>query len=258
MTRIQRETVADKGAAILRDRILSGTLRPGTAVTEDAVAEDLGISRATVRQTLNTLMLEGLLTRHPATRVLQVTTLSSEEVRDIYRARRFLELGGVDAAAHASTEELAHITHAVEDLEKTVIDNDIAAFVQADFRCHATVVALLRSHHLSTTHTHLMAKLRLAIIQETASEHDNEEALAAGAGRRALTVHKEFARLLLSGKITQARANLAARLDQAEEDVASSAAAPGGRARKRDDPVRPFPDGEAALAEPVKGEDALH
>jgi len=62
----------------------------------------------------------------------------------------------------------------VEDLEKAVIDNDIAAFVQADFRCHATVVALLGSHHLSTTHTHLMAKLRLAIIQETASEQDRE------------------------------------------------------------------------------------
>ena len=254
MIRIQRETVADKGAAILRDRILSGILRPGTAVIEDAVAENLGISRATVRQTLNTLMLEGLLTRHPATRVLQVTTLSSEEVRDIYRARRFLELGGVDAAARASTAELARITRAVEDLEKAVIDNDIAAFVQADFRCHATVVALLGSHHLSTTHTHLMAKLRLAIIQETASEQDNEEHLASGAGRRALAVHKEFVRLLVSGKITQARANLAARLDQAEEDVASSASAPLGRARKRDGPVQPLPD---ALAQHVKGEGAL-
>src|SRR6266567_1835518 len=170
MTRIQRETVADKCAAILRDRILSGTVRPGTAVTEDAVAEDLGASRATIRQALNTLIFEGLLTRHPATRVLQVTTLRPEDVRDIYRARRFLELGGVDAAAHASPQELAAITDAVRDLEKTVADDDLPGLVQADFRCHAAVVALLGSHHLSAAHTHLMAKLRLVI---TASEQDN-------------------------------------------------------------------------------------
>jgi DNA-binding GntR family transcriptional regulator len=213
MTRIQRETVADKCAAILRDRILSGTARPGTAVTEDAVAEDLGTSRATVRQALNTLMLEGLLTRHPATRVLQVTTLSSEDVRDIYRARRFLELGGVDAAAHASTEELVRITDAVQDLEKAVAENDVDGFVQADFRCHAAVVALLRSHHLSAAHTQLMAKLRLVVTQSTELEQFEED----------LAGHNEFARLLVSGSIAQARENLAARLDKAEQEVASQA-----------------------------------
>ena len=71
MTIIHRETVADKSVAALRDRIIAGELRPGTAVTEEAIAEELGVSRATVRQALNTLMLEGLLTRHPTTRVLR-------------------------------------------------------------------------------------------------------------------------------------------------------------------------------------------
>jgi DNA-binding GntR family transcriptional regulator len=215
MTRIQRETVADKSAAVLRDRILSGTLRPGTAVTEDAVAVDLGVSRATVRQALNTLLLDGLLTRHPATRVLQVTTLSAEDVRDIYRARRFLELGGVDAAEHASTEELARITDAVHDLEKAVADNDVEGFVQADMRSHAEVVSLLGSRHLSAAHSDLMAKLRLVITQTTAIEDFIAD----------LAAHKEFARLLVSGSITRARAQLAARLDKAEDQVANQAAA---------------------------------
>jgi len=219
MTRIQRETVADKSAAVLRDRILGGTLRPGSAVTEDAVAEDLGVSRATIRQALNTLLLDGLLTRHPATRVLQVTTLSADDVRDIYRARRFLELGGVDAAAYASTEQLARITDTVADLEKAVADNDITGFVQADFRAHAEVVALLGSRHLAAAHAQLMAKLRLVIIQVTETEQDIEDDL---------TKHQEFARLLMSGAITEARAQLAARLDAAERSVASEAAQSAG------------------------------
>ena len=212
MTRIQRETVAEQSAAILRDRILSGTLSPGTPVTEEAVAEDLGASRATIRQALNTLMVDGLLTRHPTTRVLQVTTLSPEDVHDIYRARRFLELGGVEAAAHASREQLARITSAVDDLEKAALDNNVAAFVEADMRCHSEVVALMGSQHLTAAHNHLMAKLRLVI---TAAETRFE---------RGLAVHKEFARLLVSGAIKEARESLAARLDEAEQDVASQAA----------------------------------
>jgi len=211
MTRIQRETVAEKSAAILRDRILSGTLLPGSAVTEEAIGDELGASRATIRQALNTLMVDGLLTRHPTTRVLQVTTLSPEDVHDIYRARRFFELGGVDAAEHASPEQLQRITETVKDLEKAVVDKDVAAFVQADMRCHTEIVALLGSDHLIAAHAHLMAKLRLVI---TASETRFA---------RGLAVHKEFAQLLVSGSIQEARDNLAARLDEAEEDVAHQA-----------------------------------
>ncbi|MFJ9893503.1 GntR family transcriptional regulator [Streptomyces sp. NPDC091280] len=211
MTRIQRETVAEKSAAMLRDRILSGRLSPGTPVTEEAVAEDLGASRATIRQALNTLMLDGLLTRHPTTRVLQVTTLSPEDVHDIYRARRFLELGGVDAAAHASTQDLERITRAVDELENTVRSKDAPGFVHADMRCHTEVVALLGSQHLLAAHRHLMDKLRLVI---TATGTDLEAGLAE---------HKTFAHLLVTGAIAEARANLAARLDEAEQEVASQA-----------------------------------
>ncbi|WP_406635024.1 GntR family transcriptional regulator [Amycolatopsis sp. WGS_07] len=220
MGRIQRETVAEKSVAILRERILSGELSPGTPVTEDAVAEDLGASRATIRQALNTLLMDGLLTRHPATRVLQVTTLSPEDVRDIYRARRFLELGGVEAAAHASAEQLARITDAVRDLEKTVHDHDVTGFVQADIRCHVEVVELLGSRHLTSAHRHLMEKLRLVITATEQQEAQVRENL-----KERLAVHKEFAEQLVSGAVAQARANLAARLDDAEEVVAAEAAA---------------------------------
>ena len=216
MTRIQRETVADKSAAALRDRILDGTLRPGTAVTEDAVADDLGVSRATVRQALNTLMLEGILTRHPTTRVLQVTELSGDDVRDIYRARRFLELGGVDAAAHAPPEAMARLAGAVRELEKTVADNDALGFVKADFRCHAEIVALLGSAHLSAAHAQLMSKLRLAVTQLNVHKNGNQDDLV---------VHQEFLALLTDGDTTRARKNLAQRFDDAERDVLGHATA---------------------------------
>lgn len=217
MASIRRETVADQSTALLRSRILTGQVRPGTPLTEEAIAEELGVSRSTVRQALNTLMLEGLLTRHPTKRILQVTQLSYSDVQDIYRARRFLELGGVEAAAQAPPEAFARINEAVQDLEKAVISKDVASFVEVDARCHAEVVALLGSRHLSAAHAQLMSKLRLAITHwhVDTRQQSNEEDLA---------THKEFAALITSGAIDEARANLSARLDKAERDVLGVAA----------------------------------
>lgn len=215
MTEIRRETVADQSAGMLRSRILSGDLRPGTAVTEEAFADQLGVSRATVRQALNTLMLEGLLTRQSTRRVLQVTKLSPSDVEDIYRARRFLELGGVDAAAHASPAQLERLNDAVREVEEAINNNDVEGFVQADRRCHGEVVALLGSHHLSAAHAQLMAKLRLVITQVNTQKPEYEEDLKR---------HQEFAALLTSGAIAEARANLAGRLDAAEKLISDIAA----------------------------------
>ena len=58
----------------------------------DAMAHELSIWRATVRQVLNTLVNEELLVRNPATRVLEVTSLDANDISEIYRARKVLEL----------------------------------------------------------------------------------------------------------------------------------------------------------------------
>jgi hypothetical protein len=64
-----------------------------------------------------------------------------------------------------------------------------------------------------------MAKLRLVITQATTMEEVAAE----------LAEHKKFANLLVSGSIAEARANLAARLDKAADEVASLAGPPNPR-----------------------------
>lgn len=210
MAKIVRETVAERTVAVLRDRILGGELRPGDMVTEEALAAELGVSRPTVRQALNTLELSGLLTRNGSTRVLQVTTLTTQDIVEIYRARRFLELGGVDAAGEATAEELAPIQQAVAEMGEAVEAGDMERFVQADYRCHVEVVALLRSSFLSRAHAELLAKLRLAISQVTAEEQDNTVVYAR---------HQDFWSMLSSGRIDEARGNLEQRLLEAEQSI---------------------------------------
>src|SRR5581483_10940728 len=49
-SQINRVSVADQVASILRQRILSGELRPGTALQEVPLAASLGVSRNTMRE----------------------------------------------------------------------------------------------------------------------------------------------------------------------------------------------------------------
>ena len=58
---IHRVSVADQVAGILRQRILDGELRPGSALPEIPLANSLGVSRNTMREAVRILSLEGLL-----------------------------------------------------------------------------------------------------------------------------------------------------------------------------------------------------
>src|ERR1700724_2088631 len=62
-SQIDRVSVADQVAAILRHRILTGELRPGTPLQEVPLAASLGVSRNTMREATRILSLENLLKR---------------------------------------------------------------------------------------------------------------------------------------------------------------------------------------------------
>ncbi|WP_299951870.1 GntR family transcriptional regulator [uncultured Modestobacter sp.] len=219
MSKVRRETVVDQGVTLLRTRILDSDLVPGTPITEEAMAAALGMSRPTVREVLKTLAMQGLLTRDPKTRILAVTTLSSAEVQEIYRARRVLELAGVDAAAHASDDELRQLVAAVDEMARAAAAGDTAALVAADTRSHTCTVGFLRSRHLSELHNQLMARLSLAITQVEESDNRDDAELV----RR----HREYGDLVLARDTAAAKKSLLARLEEAEQLVLISSGVTG-------------------------------
>lgn len=211
MSKVRRETVAEQGVTLLRGQILSRQIVPGTPVTEEAMARDLGISRATMREVLNTLVIEGLLTRNPKTRVLEVATLTRAEVQEIYVARRLLELAGVEAAATASDDELRELEKTVDDMAEAVINKNLVALVDADTRCHERTVSFLHSRYLTEAHSAIMAKLHLAMEQvESADERDDNELLRK---------HRDYCNLILARETEKAKMNLLRRLNEAEQLV---------------------------------------
>lgn len=211
MPKVRRETVAEQGLNILRSKILEGELRPGDPVTEDAMAKAIGVSRPTVREVLRMLISEGLLTRHPTTRILQVTTLAPAEISDIYEARRLLELAGLDAARGAPPEAFANLEATLSEMAAAVEAGDLYALVGADGRCHSETVALTHNKYLTDLHRNLMSKINLNLaLVESADPSDHAELLKS---------HREYVGLIMNGDIDEAKRQLIERLGTAEQEV---------------------------------------
>ncbi|MDX6515390.1 MAG: hypothetical protein QOH73_1056, partial [Gaiellaceae bacterium] len=85
----QPESNVSRGVSALRRRILAGEVRPGRPLREVALAEELGVSRNTLREILLVLASEGLVQHvpHHGARVVQ---LGVRDARDIYRVRRVI------------------------------------------------------------------------------------------------------------------------------------------------------------------------
>ncbi|MFP3534038.1 GntR family transcriptional regulator, partial [Burkholderia sp. SIMBA_042] len=56
-----RKTAVDLVVDELRDRILSGAIAPGSALRQELLAEELGVSRLPVREAIRQLSAEGLV-----------------------------------------------------------------------------------------------------------------------------------------------------------------------------------------------------
>lgn len=136
---IVRETVTDQVYARLRDGIMRGELAPGQNVTIQGLAVDLGVSAMPVREALHRLS---------ATRALMVLSgrsvgvpeLSVERLADLRRVRREIEgLAAAWAALSAARQDIAALTHFIDDMWRAERETDRARYLAANQQFHFQV-----------------------------------------------------------------------------------------------------------------------
>jgi DNA-binding GntR family transcriptional regulator len=124
----------------LRGAILSGRLRPGTALVETALAEQMNVSRAPIREAIQILENDGLVETiaykgkqvKPLTAREVAETYSLREVFEVMAVRRILENGAPLDGLH---EQCAAMMAAAEA-------DDYAALTAADEAFHHTLIRL--------------------------------------------------------------------------------------------------------------------
>lgn len=183
---------------LILQAIDSGVYRPGDRLVESELAERFGVSRTPIREALQRLETQSLLTRDG--RSLIVSSLDHNQMAELYVVRCELEgLAARLAARHATEEEVRVLRRMVEDDRKLVDDPE--ALARANRRFHRQVH--LASHNrflvqqldLVYRSMALMATTSLAIKgrgEIALAEHQKiVDAIAAGDGDAAYTALKE-------------------------------------------------------------------
>ncbi len=128
-----------------------GVYRPGDRLVESELAERFGVSRTPIREALQRLETQSLLSRDG--RSLIVASLDHNQMSELYIVRRELEgLAAGLAARHATTEEVALLRAMVE--ADNALLNDPAALARANRRFHKQI-------HLASHNRYLVQQLDL-------------------------------------------------------------------------------------------------
>lgn len=142
------ETMQQHALAWLREAIVGGELRPGQRVTQDEVAERVGVSVAPVREALRVLEQEGQLTYLPR-RGYFVTELRVADLEEIYELRRVLEERAVRAALpHIDADALVRIATAAKECADAAEVAHVVAELAANRRFHFAIFEPAGQPHL--------------------------------------------------------------------------------------------------------------
>ena len=129
----------------VRERIVSGTLAAGTKIDQQALAEELGVSRMPVREALRRLSAEGFveLISH---RGAVVAELSHDEIIEIYEMRGVLQgLASRLALPHYTDESVDAMKEILAKLDAT---KDTAEWIELNGAFHRAIESPSEAEHL--------------------------------------------------------------------------------------------------------------
>jgi len=147
----QARTGQTDAYSLILEAIDVGVYKPGDRLVESDLAERFGVSRTPIREALQRLETQSLLTRDG--RSLIVASLSHNQMSELYVVRAELEgLAARLAAQHATAEEVQVLRDMVED-DRNLLD-DPSALARANRRFHKQI-------HLASHNRFLVRQLDL-------------------------------------------------------------------------------------------------
>jgi len=175
--------LADTVASELEKRILEGALKPGDRLpSERALSVELGVSRPSLRQAMQKLVLKGLLTTRHGGGTHVTDRLQAHFVdpwqdmlkghpllhRDLLEFRQMLEVQAATLAAQRATDvDISLLDAAYTNLQGLYAAADLPACIDADVAFHQAVaeashnvlIAHLSSSLMRVIHGHISTNL---------------------------------------------------------------------------------------------------
>lgn len=173
--KIVRPTTVELVTTAIRQRILSGELAPGEVLRQEALADELGVSRVPIREAITRLTGEGLLTNVPH-KGAYVAELSVEEVRETFDIRLRLEPWiFAEAIPRISDAEINKAERLVKEMDKA----GSGQWGQLNWRFHETLYLPAQRditlQMLRVLHDRSDRYFRFQVVQVPIREQSHEE-----------------------------------------------------------------------------------
>ena len=187
LVRLQRQTVASMTLDAIRDGILHGHYIEGEPLRQDALADELGVSRIPIREALRQLETEGLVTFNPHRGAI-VSTLSLEEIEEVFDLRTSIESDLMRRAIpHLTTQQLDQADEVLDLYAVALRAGDVAKWGVLNWQFHASLYApaarpvtmriVQRLHQQSDRYL----RMQLALTHGETRANDDHRAIAAAA-----------------------------------------------------------------------------
>jgi DNA-binding GntR family transcriptional regulator len=194
-----KESAEAQAINILRERILSGAYAPKAALTEIGLANQLKVSRATIRAALQQMVHERLVRRKPYSG-WQLTSISALDVREIFTLRASLEaLAASRVAANISPQACEVLKNKILGFEEAAENNSFSDCSSVDYAFHKSIIKLADHYRLAEHYNIIEQEIQLCIAWSNALVF---------CITNILTQHRPIADALLSGKGNEAAALL--------------------------------------------------
>ena len=150
----------------LTEMIFRGQFRQGDRVTEKSLSEILGVSGTPIREAMRKLEHDGLL--ESVGNEVRITSLTLEDITQLYVCRKALETIAVEAAVDALTaSDLDDLKQILEGAERAGKESNIPDLVSHNTRFHDRILQAAGNRWLMSAVALLRKPLLLARAQIT-------------------------------------------------------------------------------------------
>jgi DNA-binding GntR family transcriptional regulator len=140
------DTLTARAYDSIKGYIVDGRLDEEDRLTEESLANQLGISKSPIREALNRLESEGLIRIEPR-RGAYLRRFSPEEIEQLYDLREALEVHVV-RTAHITPSLLDELDHSVERSRALLKANEKTKYIEEDVHFHSLLADATQNREL--------------------------------------------------------------------------------------------------------------
>ncbi|MBD1381996.1 GntR family transcriptional regulator [Metabacillus arenae] len=145
---INKEKFSEQIYRILKEQIINNEIPPGSKINVEEVQNQYQISKTPLKEALNKLQFEGLVTVKPRSGTY-VSKPSKEEIIQVYDLRQAIEWKAIQLAIpHIPEKNIIDLKNKVISAEKQIFEGNYQPFFATDIEIHKIIFDYSKNRYI--------------------------------------------------------------------------------------------------------------